>query len=172
MTVTVAAAKGTLRTCPGARRAAVLGRWMPLAPAAPANLRWGDWPLAKIHFFCHPLFAALNTEPLFSIFFLFCQRLQLTCREYTFVRLGLYNLASFLNLLVHDALWFTSWWHGLFLWFYLRGRIYYTMIADRLLLGIIYGCYISQYEWGLEAASKKFLTLIILPSLFEFLISS
>lgn len=39
MTVTVAAAKGTLRTCPGARRAAVLGRWMPLAPAAPANLR-------------------------------------------------------------------------------------------------------------------------------------
>lgn len=39
MTVTVAAAKSTLRTCPGARRAAVLGRWMPLAPAAPANLR-------------------------------------------------------------------------------------------------------------------------------------
>ncbi|NP_001143395.1 ACT domain-containing protein DS12, chloroplastic [Zea mays] len=39
MTVTVAAAKSTLRTCPGARRAAVLGRWMPLAPAAPANLK-------------------------------------------------------------------------------------------------------------------------------------
>lgn len=46
MAVTVAAANGNLRTCPGVsptapggRRAAVLGQWRPLTPAAPANLR-------------------------------------------------------------------------------------------------------------------------------------
>ncbi|CAL4997706.1 unnamed protein product [Urochloa decumbens] len=39
--VTVAAAAGTLRPCTGvsARSVAVLGRWRPLAPAAPAKLR-------------------------------------------------------------------------------------------------------------------------------------
>lgn len=61
----VAAADGTLRPCTGVsvRSAAVLGRWRPLAPAAPAKLRWGDWPfsskkgdrpLAKIQFFPSP----------------------------------------------------------------------------------------------------------------------
>jgi hypothetical protein len=41
MAVTVAGAAGTLRPCTGvsARGAAVLGRWRPLALAAPAKLR-------------------------------------------------------------------------------------------------------------------------------------
>lgn len=41
MAVTIAAAAGTLRPCTGlsARGSAVLGRWRPLAPAAPAKLR-------------------------------------------------------------------------------------------------------------------------------------
>jgi hypothetical protein len=88
------------RVANGARRPPCCGSWS-VAGSCASQLEVRGLAIGQDSVFGHPLSASPNSAPSFSIF-LFClgrmfQRLQLSCREYTFVRLGLYSLASFLN---------------------------------------------------------------------------